>query len=163
MSTNRVAIEPIRAILCAQKAMFLGYILGRFRAPGRPKTPKQPKIGRRKGTYIFWVHNMVSKLFRREKNEKCPPIGSPLGRFGRYFVPKKLCFWATFWAGSGPWGGPKSPQKSPPKVFPDSGRNHQKYYVYVLFCPLTSADQRPAPSGALHLSQGAKKHISILF
>ena len=92
-------------------------------------------VGRRKGTYKFWVHNMFSKLFRREKNEKCPPIGSPLGRFGRYFVPKKLCFWATFWAGSGPWGGPKSPQKSPPKVFPGSGRNHQTYCVYVLFCP----------------------------
>ena len=42
MSTNRVAIGPIRAILCAQKAMFLGYILGRFRALGRPK--KSPKI-----------------------------------------------------------------------------------------------------------------------
>ena len=42
MSTNRVAIEPIRAILCAQKVMVLGYILGRFRALGRPK--KSPKI-----------------------------------------------------------------------------------------------------------------------
>ena len=40
--TNRVAIGPIRAILCAQKAMFLGYMLGRFRALGRLK--KSPKI-----------------------------------------------------------------------------------------------------------------------
>ena len=36
MATNRVAIELIRAILCAEKAMLLGYILGRVRAPGRP-------------------------------------------------------------------------------------------------------------------------------
>ena len=37
MSTNRVAIGPIRAILCAQKAKLLGYMLGRTRALGRPK------------------------------------------------------------------------------------------------------------------------------
>ena len=72
MSTNRVAIGPIRAILCAHKAMFLGYILGRFRALGKPK-----------------------------KSEK-----------------------------------------SPPKVFPDNGINHQKYFVYVLFCPLSKAKKR---------------------
>ena len=107
-------------------------------------------IGRRKGTYNFWVHNIFPKLFRREKNEKCPPIGSPLGRFGRYFVPKKLCFWTTFWAGSGPWGGPKSPQKSPPKVFPDSGRNHQTYYVYVLSCPAGSRSARSTLRSFFH-------------
>ena len=42
MATNRVVIGPIRAILGAQKAMFLGYMLGQFRALGRPK--KSPKI-----------------------------------------------------------------------------------------------------------------------
>ena len=60
MSTNRVAIGPIRAILCAQKAMLLGYILGRFRALGRPK--KSPKIapiifqqswGKYKQVYVY--------------------------------------------------------------------------------------------------------------
>ena len=49
MSTNRVAIGPIRAILCAQGAMFpgvmfRGHILGPFPAPGGAETgPKNPK------------------------------------------------------------------------------------------------------------------------
>ena len=43
-ATNRVAIGPIWAILCAQKAMLLGYSLGRFRTPGRAKNgPKKPQ------------------------------------------------------------------------------------------------------------------------
>ena len=43
LATNRVAIGPIWTILCAQRAMFLGYILGPFPAPGEPKNgPKKP-------------------------------------------------------------------------------------------------------------------------
>ena len=40
MATNRVVRAPIRVILCAQKAMCLGYILARPRPRGRPKTAR---------------------------------------------------------------------------------------------------------------------------
>ena len=44
MATNRAAIGPIRAMLCAQTTMLLGYILGPARAPGVPNNDqKKPK------------------------------------------------------------------------------------------------------------------------
>ena len=44
MATNRVAIGPISAMLGAQGAMFLGYILGPLWAPGEAKHgPKEQK------------------------------------------------------------------------------------------------------------------------
>ena len=36
-ATNLAATTPIRAIICAQKAVCLGYILGRLGLRGRPK------------------------------------------------------------------------------------------------------------------------------
>ena len=44
MATNRVAIGPIRVILCAQGAMLRGYISGPFPAPGGGESAqKNPK------------------------------------------------------------------------------------------------------------------------
>ena len=44
MPTNRVAIGPFRAIFCAQKAMFLGYMLDPvWGSKGPEKGPKQPR------------------------------------------------------------------------------------------------------------------------
>ena len=59
--TNGAARAPIRVILCAQKAMFYGYILAKSGPRGRLK--KGPKQRKTRSPPKFWYFEFVAKRF----------------------------------------------------------------------------------------------------